>query len=328
MGKIDSFEKIMSLTRQWQESRLFLTSIELKIYDYLEKEKSSRALADFLNVSERHLDRLLNALVVLGLLDKNDDLFKNTDVSNNFLNSNSENYILSMNHANHMYHYWASLTEVIRKGVPARELENVTDPENWVNDFISAMQQHGGSRAEEVIELIDFKNCKKFLDLGGGSGAFTSVAAKTFLKTDFFIFDLPDVIPITEKFVNKDKVLNNVNFIKGDYLNDNFGFGYDIIFISNIIHSLSVNEMELIFGKCFNSLNNGGKLIIHDFLIDSERTSPDWAVFFAINMLVHTKEGDTYTEGEVRKLVEKVGFNYDYCVNTKSNSNLLVCSKI
>lgn len=327
MTKINNVEEIMKLSAQWKESRVFLTAVELKLFDYLENDITSKELSAKINASERHLDRLLNTLVVLGLVEKKQSTFKNTKLSSCFLNSGSGDYLLGLNHANHMYHYWSFLTDVIREGKPARDFEHVQLIENWVEDFITAMQQHGGARAKEIIDLIEFKECNKYLDLGGGSGAFSVEVAKKTPHLDVSIFDLPNVIPITERFVNKSGEFPNISYIKGDYLSDNIGFGYDLIFISNIIHSHGPEEIELIFGKCFNSLNKGGKLIVHDFLVDNDRKNPDWAVFFAINMLVHTENGDTYSENEVREIVEKIGFHFEYCIRTKSNSNLIVASK-
>lgn len=328
MVNIKSKEDLMGLARKWQESRVFLAACELDVFSYLKGFKTSKALANELGVKERHLDRLLNALVVLGLVEKKGGKFKNTEISNRYLNKESDEYLLGLMHQAHVFYGWSLLTDVIKRGVPTKNLPFGKPIENWVEPFITAMQQYASERAPKLIDLIDFSGCKKFLDLGGGSGANAVEVAKRFPDIDVYIFDLPEVIPITKRFVSKAGNFKNIHYIEGDYLKNGFGEGYDIILLSNIIHAHGKEDVERIFSACNKALKKKGKIVVHEFLVDQERISPPWSVFFSINMLVHTQDGDTYTENEIKELFEKTGFSFVSNKPTGLNSDVVIGEKI
>ncbi len=328
MVNINSKEDLMGLARKWQESRVFLAACELDVFSHLNDFKSSKALANELGVKERYLDRLLNTLVVLGLLEKRQGKFRNTEVSNRYLDKKSDEYLLGLMHQVHVFYGWALLTDVIKRGVPARNLPFGKPIENWVEPFITAMQQYASERAPKLIDLIDFSGCKRFLDLGGGSGANSVEVAKRFPNIDIFIFDLPEVIPITKRFVSKAGDFRNIHYIEGDYLKNDLGEGYDIILLSNIIHAHGKDEVERIFSACNKALKKKGKIVVHEFLVNEERVSPPWSVFFSINMLVHTENGDVYTEHEIKELFEKTGFSFVSNTPTGLNSDVVIGEKV
>ncbi len=328
MADIKLKEDLMGLARKWQESRVFLAACELDVFSRLNDFKSSKALANELGVKERYLDRLLNTLVVLGLLEKKDGMFKNTEVSGRYLDKNSTEYLLGLMHQAHVFYGWALLTDVIKRGVSAKNLPFGKPIENWVEPFITAMQQYASERAPKLIDLIDFSGCKKFLDLGGGSGANSVEVAKRFPEAEVFIFDLPEVIPITKKFVSKTGDFKNIHYLEGDYLKRDLGGSYDIILLSNIIHAHGKDEVERIFSACNKALKKKGKIVVHEFLVDGERISPPWSVFFSINMLVHTENGDTYTENEIKELFEKTGFSFISNTPTGLNSDVVIGEKL
>ncbi|BBB33371.1 O-methyltransferase family protein [Thermotomaculum hydrothermale] len=324
MHKPITKDDLMNLARKWQESRVFLAACELDIFSHLSEFKSSGELAEELKVKERYLDRLLNTLVVLGLLEKRDGRFKNTDAANTYLDKKSRDYLLGLTHQCHVFYGWSLLTDVVKNGIPSRELGFGKPIENWLEPFITAMQQYASERAPKLIDLIDFSNCKKFLDLGGGSGANSVEVARRYPDIDVFIFDLTDVIPITKKFVSKAGDFKNIHYIEGDYLKDSIGEGYDVILLSNIIHAHGKDEVIKIFKRCNNALKDKGRIIIHDFLVNEDRVSPPWSVFFAINMLVHTKNGDTYTEREIREFFKEANFSFVSNTPTGFNSDVIV----
>ncbi len=323
-----SKDYLMGLAREWQKSRVFLTACELDIFSNLNEFKSSKKLAEELELSERHTDRLLNALVVLGLLEKRDNMFKNTEISNTYLDKKSENYLLGLPHSCHLFYSWAFLTDVVKTGKPSRMLNPNLRQDNWVEDFISAMQQFASERAPKLVDMIDFSGVKKFLDLGGGSGANSVEVAKRYPDIKVVIFDLPDVIPLTKKYVSSAGGFSNIEFIEGDYFKDNIGNGYDVILLSNIIHAHGFEEVKKIFDVCGKALNKGGKIVVQEFVVDEERVSPPNSVFFSLNMLVNTERGDTYTEREIKELFKETGFLFVSNKPTGLNSNVIIGRKI
>jgi len=78
--------------------------------------------------------------------------------------------------------------------------------------------------------------------------------------------------------------------------------------MSAIIHSNSAQTNKDLFGKAFEVLNPGGRLVVSDYIMNDDRTAPEAGAYFSLNMLVGTAEGDTYTGSEMRGWMEEVGF--------------------
>ena len=98
---------------------------------------------------------------------------------------------------------------------------------------------------------------------------------------------------------------DKINTISGNYNEDDFGLGYDMIFLSAIVHINSDEANVVLIRKCSDALNPGGQIVIQDFIMDDDRVTPYFGSLFALNMLVGTEEGDTYTEDEIKDWLNK-----------------------
>jgi 2-polyprenyl-3-methyl-5-hydroxy-6-metoxy-1,4-benzoquinol methylase len=136
--------------------------------------------------------------------------------------------------------------------------------------------------------------------------------------------DLPHVIPLTKKYVSKAGLLENFNFIEGDYLSKEFEKGYDLILLSAIIHINSYEQNKMLVKKCADALNENGMIIISDFIMNDDRTQPYHGALFSINMLVGTTSGDTYTEREMSEWFESAGITKIERKNTSFGSDLMI----
>jgi cyclopropane fatty-acyl-phospholipid synthase-like methyltransferase len=119
---------------------------------------------------------------------------------------------------------------------------------------------------------------------------------------------LPNVIPITKKFIDKEGFSNKIKIHTGDYTSDDLPKGFDLVFLSAIIHSNSLATNQDLIRKCYNALNRNGSIVIQDWIMNNERTQPVSGAIFAINMLVGTEAGDCFTEQEVTGMLNGAGF--------------------
>jgi len=321
-------EQLEGMIRGWQSNRILLTAFELSIFAHLENPTSSDTVAAALNTSPRHTDRLLNALVVLGVIEKKDGKFKNGSAASKHLVPGKPEYWMSLGHLNNMWDGWTRLTDVIRTGKPARELPDARPgDENWAEHFIATMQQFGSKRAPAVFAQLELNHAKKAVDLGGGSGAFAVEVARRYPSLHVDVFDLPHILPITKKYVTQSDVSERIGYVEGDFLVNDYGTELDVVFMSNVIHSNGPEEVQGMFRRAFKALNPGGQLVIHDFMPNDDRTAPPWAVTFAINMLVHTKNGDTFTINEIKNWMEVAGFTGTVHKDTGMNSDLVIAHR-
>ena len=300
---------IREFASSFQKSRILLSGFELDIFTNIEESGiTCNQISHNLNLDEHACERLMNALVSLGFLKKQNKLFFNTAESSAFLSRKSPDYLGGLMHSNHLWNTWSNLTKVIKTGVSAHPDEINSRGEDWLTPFITAMHDRAKKQAPLQLASIDLSEIKSILDIGGGSGAYSMEFASRKPSIDATVFDLPNVVPITKVFLEKEGFSDKVKTYAGDYTTDDLPGGFDMVFLSAIIHSNSLEVNADLIKKCFGSLNKNGRIVIQDWIMNNDRTQPTPGAVFAINMLVGTESGDCYTEQEVTEMLSAAGF--------------------
>jgi SAM-dependent methyltransferase/predicted transcriptional regulator len=300
---------IREFASSFQKSRILLSGFELDIFTNIEESGiTNKQISYNLILDEHACERLMNALVSLGFLKKKNHLFYNTTESFAFLSKKSPDYLGGLMHSNHLWNTWSNLTKVIKTGVSAHPDEINSRGEDWLTPFITAMHDRAKKQAPLQLASIDLSEIKSILDIGGGSGAYSMEFASRKPSIDATVFDLPNVVPITKVFLEKEGFSDKVKTYAGDYTTDDLPGGFDMVFLSAIIHSNSLEVNADLIKKCFGSLNKNGRIVIQDWIMNNDRTQPTPGAVFAINMLVGTESGDCYTEPEVTEMLSAAGF--------------------
>lgn len=293
----------------FQKSRILLTAYELDIFTFIGKNSlTPEIISRKLDLNKNATERLLNALVSLNLLIKENDSFSNREDSYKFLSKDSPAYMSGLMHSNHLWNTWSHLTEVVKSGKVAHTDEINERGEEWLEAFIHAMHYRGKKQAPAQISGIDLQGVNAVLDVGGGSGCFCMefLNRKPGLKAA--VFDLPNVVPISKKIIKKEGYTNRIIHHIGDYTVDELPKGFDLVFLSAIIHSNSYEMNESLVNKCYQALNPGGKIVIQDWIMNDAKTEPLQGAIFSINMLVGVEGGDCYSEHEVSTWMKNAGF--------------------
>jgi ubiquinone/menaquinone biosynthesis C-methylase UbiE len=304
-------ESIREIATAFQKSRVLLTAFELGVFGAVGSGRiSSQNLAGKLGTNPRATDRLLNALAAMGMLVKEGGTFRNIPAGARFLDPSSPDYMPGLMHTVHLWDTWSTLSQAVRRGtaVPPEERRRA-DPGTWTTAFIAAMNDRARKQALAIAGLAQLKEGTRVLDVGGGSGAFSIAFVRAQKGVRSTIFDLPQVIQLTKQYVEAEHLSDRIDFVPGDYARDELPAGYDLVFLSAIIHSNSPDENETLIRKCARSLNPGGAVVVQDFIMDESRTRPPGGAIFALNMLVGTAAGDTYTEAEVREWMKEAGLS-------------------
>ncbi len=200
--------------------------------------------------------------------------------------------------------------------------------EDWLFSFISAMHDRAKKQAPLQVANIDLSEIKSVLDIGGGSGAFSMEFVSRKPEIEATVFDLPNVVPITQKFIEKEGFSDRIKTHTGDYTKDELPKGFDLVFLSAIIHSNSLEINQELIIKCYKSLNKNGKIVIQDWIMNNDRTQPTPGAVFAINMLVGTEAGDCFTEQEVTEMLTAAGFKNISRIEFESGSGQMMAQKI
>ncbi len=306
-----SLSGMLELSRAFQKSRIFLTAYELDVFTLLgDEEKSSKEISDAIDADHRGTDRLLNALCALKFLIKSGDRFKNSPVAAQFLVKGKPGFQAGLMHTVHLWNSWDTLTDAVRNGGLVRQRPVEERDDAWFAGFIAAMHGRAAKQAPELISTLDLSGVSRVLDVGGGSGAFSMAFVRASESIRATVFDLPTVASLTQGYIEKEGLGHRIDTVAGDYNKDELPQGYDLTFLSAIIHSNSAKQNQTLFTKINAALNPGGKIVVSDFIMDDDRTRPTFGAIFALNMLVNTPGGDTFTESEVKSWMNAAGMSF------------------
>jgi SAM-dependent methyltransferase len=320
---------IREFAASFQKSRILLSGFELDIFTNIDEEGSTAyQIANNLRLDEHACERLMNALVSLGFLAKQNNLFFNTADSFTFLSKKSSEYIGGLMHTSHLWNTWSQLTQVVKTGKSAHSTDINERGEEWLFPFINAMHDRATKQAPQQLSSIDLSGIQSVLDIGGGSGAYSMEFVTIKPGIEATVFDLPNVVPITRQFIDKEGFTNRIKTHAGDYTTDDLPKGFDLVFLSAIIHSNPLAVNRDLITKCFDALNKNGKIIIQDWIMNYDRTQPASGAVFAINMLVGTEAGDCYTEQEVTGMLIAAGFSNISRIEFETGLSQVVAQKI
>jgi 2-polyprenyl-3-methyl-5-hydroxy-6-metoxy-1,4-benzoquinol methylase len=327
--KKQSPSRILDMVYAFRPARVLLTSFELGIFTAIgDSPKESREIAQTLGTSERATDRLMNVLCGMGFLKKKGSRFLNTPLTARYLVKDTPDYLAGLMHQVDLWKTWSTLTQAVREGSSVTVRGEIGDRgSGWLEAFIEAMHMRAQGQAGIVARLINLRGVRRVLDVGGGSGAFSMAFVRTKKGVQAVVFDLPQVTVLTRKFLEGEGLTNSIKTTDGNYETDSLGSGFDVVFLSAIIHSNSAEVNRLLFKKANDALTPEGRLVVLDHVMREDRTAPLAGAFFSLNMLVGTKAGDTYTESEIRQWMTEAGFKYIRRKSTPFGTDLMIGKK-
>ena len=322
---ISSLEDLRNRLFAFRASRIVLTAFELGIFTALGKrERSAQSLARELNTDPRATDRLMNALCALRLLRKKNIAFANSSLAARYLVRGSPRYLAGLAHTARLWHSWSTLTPAVVRGrTVIRDGRTGRDTE-MIGGFIASMHERASLQATDTVKLINLSSVRRTLDIGAGSGAYSIAMARAEKKIRATVFDLPEVIRLAKEYVRREGLLERFDFLPGDFNRSGFGSGYDLILLSAIVHMNPPGRNRRLLAKAAKALNPKGQLVIQDYIMNRDRTRPALGAIFALNMLVGTEGGDTYTEAEVREWMKGSGLSGIVRHNTPFSSSLMI----
>ncbi len=316
-------DHLNQMIRGYMPSRCILTALELDLFTAVGDGASTEQAAAKIGANARAAAMLLNALVALGLLAKSGDTYTNTPESARFFEQGSkDNQRDGLLHTADIWHRWSTLTDAVVRGekVPAARARTAEQTEH----FITGMQRNAKDRAPQVVKALGTAGVRRILDLGGGSGIYSIAFAQASPEVKCEILDLPEVIPLTQEYVNRAGVQAQVAIHPGNMLHDDFGSGYDLVMLNAICHMFSEVQNREIFRRARQALAPGGRLVVQDFILNAEKTAPLHAALFALNMLVGTDAGSSYSEPEYTAWMRDAGLSGVQRVKLQGPSDLIV----
>lgn len=255
----------------------------------------------------RGVSMLLNALTVMGLLSRSDGKYTNTTAARSFLSRDSERYLGHMiRHHQHLVESWARLDQAVLSGEPIRERPAFALDE-FLESFLLGMHTLAMQLAPQVVEAVDLSGRNRLLDLGGGPGTYAIHFCLKNPGLKATVFDLPTTQPTAEKTISGFELADRVEFRSGTYLADKLPGGYDVAWLSHILHGEGPEQCRIIIDKAVSALQPGGMILVHEFILDDRSGGPLFPALFSLNMLVGTTSGQAYSEKEIRDMLADAG---------------------
>ena len=287
-------DALRTTSRGFMESRVFLTAVELDVFTGVGHGGSAGEVAQRLGTDPRGTAALLHHLVAAGLLAKEGPTFRCVPAARKYLDRASPACVRDgFLHSVHLWHRWSGLTDSVRSGLPAPR-EPRCAPEEPTENFIAAMHHNASARAPLLVRAVGTGGVRRMLDVGGGSGAYSIAFAQASPLLRAEVFDRADVVPIAERHASEAGVGDRVTARVGDMCTDSLGFGYDLILLSAVCHMFGPEDNANLVRRAATALAPGGRLVVHDFILEPEGTGPRPATLFVLNMLVNTERGGNY----------------------------------
>jgi predicted O-methyltransferase YrrM len=298
-------EQILSLARNFMESRILLTAAQANLFTILsEIPKSVEDLVEPLTADRRALTILLDALAAIGLLSKErGKYFCEPSVSNLLSERGAQTVLPMVLHAGNLWTRWSNLNRF----VSARQVGEATE-QDGLSAFIGAMHAIAVPQADWLVSRINPGSARKLLDVGGASGTYTMAFLRASLQLSATLYDRPPVIEMARERLTREGWLDRVTLAAGDFSSDPLPAGHDLAFLSAIIHQNSPEQNLALYKKLLKALEPGGRLVIRDHILNSSRTQPRAGAIFAVNMLVGTEGGNCYTLAEIEEGLNQAGY--------------------
>jgi hypothetical protein len=291
------------------ECRVLLTGAELNIFKHLAKPISCREVASRQGWHERALAVVLDALTAIGLVVKQNNLYHTDPDLMPFLLPDSPKSILPMiRHAATIWHNWSNLTRIVSETGKVEGESAIYQNEEDRTAFIGAMHVVARAHAPEIVKTIDPGPARRLIDVGGASGTYTIAFLEACPEMSATLFDLPGVVEMSRKRIQEAGLMDRVTITAGDFYKDPLPPGHDLALLSAIIHMNSVEQNIDLYRKIGDALVPGGRIVIRDHVMKPDKTAPRSGALFAVNMLVGTPGGGTYTYEEIKTGLVAAGF--------------------
>ncbi len=291
----------------YRDAMILVAALKSGIFENLaDTARTPAAVAAGLNLDLRAVDIVLHALAAAGVLQKQDDTFRIDPGARPYLLGDSPETMVSiLGHNVGMMHRWLELPTILQTGEPAARPERTAEQ---MRDFICGMENVSRQSSREVAEKVDLSGVGRLLDLGGGPGTAAIAFCRAHAFLEAVVWDLPGPVAIAGEQIETAGLAARITTAAGDFLSDDYGTGFDAVYISNIIHMLSPVDTLEILRRSAACLNPGGRVLVKDFYLYDDRVEPAFAAQFSVNMLASTVGGKSYTKTETEALLAEAGF--------------------
>ena len=310
-------DKIMQLGMAFWGSKTLLSAVELEVFTVLaSRPMDAQALQERLGLHPRSARDFFDALVALGMLERQQDKYSNTPETDAFLDKAKPSYIggfLEMSNAR-LYRFWGSLTEGLKTGQPQNETKEgssffetlYSDPAR-LKSFMQSMTGISMGSSKAIAQKFPWKGHQTYVDIGSAQGGLIAQVGQAHPHLTGSGFDLPATGPLFEEYIASFGLGNRFTFMPGDFFHDPLPKA-DVISMGHILHDWDLDQKKMLLKKAYDALSPGGALIVFEALIDDDRRENAFGLLMSLNMLIELPGGFDYTGADCCEWMKETGF--------------------
>ena len=327
-------DAIMQLGLAFWGSKTLLSAVEMRLFAVLSEAGplDAEELRERLGLHPRGARDFFDALVALGMLERNAGRYSNTPATELFLDPAKPSYmggILEMANAR-LYPFWGSLTEGLRTGKPQSEAKTggdffaavYADPERLAQ-FAGAMSGLSAHTGRAIAAKFPWRDHGSVIDIGCAEGAVPVAIAHAHAHLTGGGFDLPPIEPLFDAHVARAGLTDRLRFTPGDFFADPLPSA-DVLIMGHILHDWDLDEKRTLLQKAYAALPDGGALIVYDAIIDDDRRANAFGLLMSLNMLIEGPVGFDYTGADCRAWMADAGFRESYVEHLVGPDSMVV----
>lgn len=294
----------------YRKAKVLMVAAYLDCFSRLESPRGAAALARELRLDPRATEILLDALAAMGYLVKRGPLYRNAPVASRHLVRGRPGYMGdNLKYQEMIWDAWGELRHSVRKGGAVRPLEYwLLRHKGFTREYILGMDNIARKPAAEIAAALG--PAESLLDVGAGPGTYSMAFLARNPRLRATLLDLPSTLKETRRcLARRPSLAARARLRPGDYRRADFGEGeYDLVLLSHITHDESPRVNRLLIEKSLRALRPGGRVVIHDFMLEPDRVTPAFGALFSVHMLAYTEGGRTYTAAEYESWLRRAGF--------------------
>jgi len=303
-------EPIMRVASGFMAAKLLFAANELGIFEALADSPATiDALAARTGLTRRASRISADAMVALGLLERDRDTYRNGEAAAAFLTGRTPADLRPFLRFWDKISYpaWTGVADALATG-PAQEVFDLDDElQQVVSAGIEAVLA-GPARA--LPETFDFSPHRRLLDVGGGTGSWTIAVAQRYPNLEATVLELPAVVPLARERIAEADLTSRVTVEVGDVMSGDLPTGYDVFLAANLIHYWAPQDNRALLERVRRAAGADSRLLLADFWTNATHTEPLHAALMAGEFAAHVRDGDVYSVDEIRDWLPEAGWRF------------------
>jgi ubiquinone/menaquinone biosynthesis C-methylase UbiE len=326
---LQTFEDMLQLA--WHGLAL-ATAVELDLFSHIAAGKTTAdQVAEAAGASEHGTRRLLDALCGMEYLKKSGRSYKLQRSAAEHLVRGKPLYVGDAAMIGKMMiGPWSMLAEVVKSGRPLQADRSPEERQIFFSKLVPAIFPPSFLAASAAVKRLPAsarRRINRILDIGAGAAAWSIPFAKALKRSRVTVADYPAVTQVTRQYAERWGVADRYDYLEGDFREIDFGTGYDLAILGHIIHGEGPDWGRRLLKRSYEALNDGGMLLIGEFVPNDERSGPPLPLLFGLNMLINTPAGDVFTMREYREWLKEAGFSKVATIPAPHVSPLILATK-